>query len=81
LRQGQVRISFDIGVTTALPSLRIFNVLGQEVASFAGAELRRNNAVLWDGRDRLGRIVPAGVYFYQLEVGRQRAVRKLVLIR
>lgn len=80
-RQGLVRISFNIGATAALPSLRIFNVLGQEVASFAGAELRRNNAVLWDGRDRLGRLVPAGVYFYQLEVGRQRAVRKLVLIR
>jgi len=80
-RQGNVRLSFNIGPTTALPSLQIFNLLGQEVARFEGANLLRNKAVLWEGRDRLGRLVPAGVYFYQLEVGRQRAVKKLVLIR
>jgi hypothetical protein len=80
-QQGSVRLSFNVGSTTALPSLQIFNLLGQEVARFAGADLRRNNAVLWDGRDRLGRLVPAGIYFYQLQVGRQRAVKKFVLIR
>jgi hypothetical protein len=80
-QQGSVRLSFHVGSTTALPSLQIFNLLGQEVARFTGAELRRNNAVLWDGRDRLGRLVPAGIYFYQLQVGRQRAVKKFVLIR
>jgi hypothetical protein len=78
---GQVRLSFELGATNLLPSLRIFNLLGQEVARFEGAALLRSNAVLWDGRDQLGRVVPAGVYFYQLEVGRQRAVKKLVLIR
>jgi hypothetical protein len=80
-QQGQVRLSFDIGQTNVLPSLQIFNLLGQEVARFAGADLRRANAVMWDGRDRLGRLVPAGIYFYQLQVGRQRAVKKLVLLR
>jgi len=78
---GQVRLSFGLGATNITPSLRIFNMLGQEVARFAGADLRRSNVVLWDGRDQLGRAVPAGVYFYQLEVGRQRAVKKLVLVR
>jgi len=78
---GQVRISFGLGATNISPRLRIFNMLGQEVARFAGVDLRRNNAVLWDGRDQLGRAVPAGVYFYQLEAGRQRAVKKLVLVR
>jgi hypothetical protein len=80
-QRGFVRIGFDLGATSALPSLRIFNVLGQEVVRFEGVDLRRNHAVLWDGRDRSGRIVPAGVYFYQLEAGRQRAVKKLVLVR
>ncbi|MBV6506182.1 MAG: hypothetical protein ILNGONEN_01754 [Syntrophorhabdaceae bacterium] len=80
-QRGMVQISFNVGATNAAPRLRIFNLLGQEVARFAGADLRRSNAVLWDGRDQLGRLVPAGVYFYQLEAGRQRAVKKLVLIR
>ena len=78
---GQVRISFGLGATNLTPSLRIFNLLGQEVARFAGVDLRRSNTVLWDGRDQLGRAVPAGVYFYQLEAGRQRAVKKLMLVR
>ena len=78
---GQVRISFGLGATNITPSLRIFNLLGQEVARFAGADLRRSNVVFWDGRDQLGRPAPAGVYFYQLEAGRQRAVKKLVLVR
>jgi len=78
---GQVRISFGLGATNITPRLRIFNLLGQEVARFTGVDLRRSNAVLWDGRDQLGRAVPAGVYFYQLEAGRQRAVKKLVLVR
>jgi len=78
---GAVRISFGLGATNLTPRLRIFNMLGQEVARFTGADFRRSNVVLWDGRDQLGRAVPAGVYFYQLEAGRQRAVKKLVLVR
>jgi hypothetical protein len=78
---GQVRISFNLSQTNVTPSLRIFNLLGQEIMRFQSVDLRRSNAVLWDGRDLLGRLVPAGVYFYQLEAGRQRAVKKLVLIR
>ncbi len=80
-QQGQVQISFDLGRTNLKPSLRIFNLLGQEVARFAAADLLRSGTVLWDGRDRSGRLVPAGIYFYELTVGRQRAVKKLVLLR
>jgi hypothetical protein len=79
--QGQVQISFDLGRTNIKPSLRIFNLLGQEVARFDAAELLRNQTVLWDGRDRFGRLVPAGIYFYELTAGRQRAVKKMILLR
>jgi hypothetical protein len=80
-REGSVQISFDLGRTNIKPGLRIFNLLGQEVARFDAADLLRSQAVLWDGRDRSGRLVPAGIYFYELTVGRQRAVKKLILLR
>jgi hypothetical protein len=80
-QQGQVQISFELGRTNLKPSLRIFNLLGQEVARFDAAELLRNQTVLWDGRDRFGRLVPAGIYFYELTAGRQRAVKKMILLR
>jgi hypothetical protein len=78
---GNVRIRFNLVQNNLTPSLRIFNLLGQEVARFEGADLLRNQEILWNGRDRFGRLLPAGVYFYQLEFGRQRAVKKLVLLR
>ncbi|MDZ7288426.1 MAG: T9SS type A sorting domain-containing protein [candidate division KSB1 bacterium] len=78
---GYVRIGFNLGQTNVQPNLRIFNLLGQEVARFEAADLLRNHAVLWNGRDRFGRVVPAGIYFYELEAGRQRAVKKLVVLR
>ncbi len=80
-REGSVQISFDLGRTNIKPSLRIFNLLGQEVARFDAADLLRSQTILWDGRDRFGRLVPAGIYFYELTVGRQRAVKKLILLR
>lgn len=37
--------------------------------------------VLWDGTDRLGRLVPTGVYFCRLRAGGQTAVRPLLVVR
>jgi hypothetical protein len=78
---GSVTISFTAGADLSAAKLRIYNLLGQEVARFEGADLLRQQEILWDGRDRFGRLLPAGVYFYELETTRQRAVKKLVLLR
>ncbi|MCZ6819787.1 MAG: T9SS type A sorting domain-containing protein [Calditrichaeota bacterium] len=50
--------------------LRIYNVMGQEVRTLVN-EKKPAGAyrVRWDGRDDGGKVVPAGVYFYRLEVG------------
>jgi hypothetical protein len=62
-------------------SLRIFNLLGQEVAMLVqGVQNRGNYAVQWDGRDRRGVAVPAGVYFYQLRAPNFSATRKLIVV-
>ncbi|TMQ69484.1 MAG: hypothetical protein E6K81_14860 [Candidatus Eisenbacteria bacterium] len=37
--------------------------------------------VIWDGRDRLGRPVSAGVYFYQLRAGEVRLTQRMVVLR
>ena len=50
--------------------LRIYNVMGQEVRTFV-EETKPAGAyrVRWDGRDDGGKAVPAGVYFYRVELG------------
>jgi len=68
-------------------SLKIYNVLGQEVRTLAEGEHKagRHQAV-WDGRDGRGRKVSSGVYFYRLtaavgEAGENRASGKLLRLR
>jgi len=35
----------------------------------------------WDGRDSDGRLLPSGVYFYEVEAGGQRQARKMTLLQ
>ncbi|MDZ7343796.1 MAG: T9SS type A sorting domain-containing protein, partial [candidate division KSB1 bacterium] len=79
--QGATRIGFSLGSNAQSPSLRVYNLLGQEVARFESAQLVGRQEIVWDGRDQFGRLAPAGIYFYELTVGKQRAVKKLILLR
>lgn len=65
-----------------LVQLTVFNALGQKVRTLVrGVELAGAHAVRWDGRDERGVGVAGGMYFYRLEVGELRAVRKMVLLQ
>ena len=70
--------------------LRIYNVTGQEVRTLVNQEKQIGSyRVRWDGRDDGGKVVPAGVYFYRLEVsgaageGRKDFIqtRKMILLK
>jgi hypothetical protein len=39
----------------------------------------KSRLVYWDGRNEIGDKVASGIYFYSLEAGRFKAVRKLAL--
>jgi serine protease len=74
-------IRYDVA-EPGLVSLRLFNLLGQEVAVLVqNFQNRGHYAVQWDGRDRRGLAVPAGVYFYQLHAPNFSATRKLVVVQ
>jgi len=61
--------------------LRIFNLLGQEVAVLVQRWQNRGRyAAPWDGRDQRGLAVPAGVYFYQLHTPGFSATKKLIVV-
>jgi hypothetical protein len=84
-------VEADSGVVT----IRIFNILRQTVAVPTavdhprGRELRVDDlsyhqpgrkVAYWDGRDTAGRLVPSGVYYYQLVVnGQASTIRKLTV--
>lgn len=64
-------------------SLTVYNMLGQAIAVLEDDVFRTrgNNTVLWDGRDRWGHEVPAGIYMYQMQAGAYRVVRKMALMK
>jgi hypothetical protein len=62
--------------------LAVHNLLGQEVCELAsGFRLAGTYEIPWDGRDALGREVPAGIYFYRLTMPQEVVTRKLMVLR
>ncbi len=63
-------------------SLSIYNVLGGEVVRIVDeARGPGHYSVTWDGRDRAGRQVASGLYFYRIDAGRFVKTRKLLLMK
>ncbi len=69
-------------------TLRIYNILGQEVALIVDEEeAGGHHSVEWNGRSMAGSTVSSGVYFYRVEVrqnGAERlfvAAKKMIVIR
>jgi len=84
--------------TDSLLTIHIYNAKGQLVRTIslgnkdAGVYTTKNKAAYWDGKDSLGQQVGSGVYFYTMQVERQRnpdgdgagefrATRKMVILK
>ncbi|GAB4341635.1 MAG: hypothetical protein Kow0037_28410 [Calditrichia bacterium] len=62
--------------------LEIYNTLGQKVRTLVrGMQETGTHTVAWDGRDEAGQTAASGVYLYQLQAGKYRQTRKMVLMK
>ncbi|MDE2812801.1 MAG: DPP IV N-terminal domain-containing protein [Gemmatimonadota bacterium] len=67
--------------TTAHVRLEIFNLLGQRVATLVDEEqMAGTHTTQWDGTNRAGQAVGAGVYIYRLLLDGQAISRRMVLV-
>jgi flagellar hook assembly protein FlgD len=62
-------------------TLTIYNIAGQVVKQFSGRGDAGTVTIIWNSTDRRGSPVASGVYFYRLEAGDFRAVKKMVLMK
>jgi len=64
-------------------SLTIINALGQRVRTLAHnkAYLAGNYTLTWDGRNDNGELMASGVYLYLLQAGKQKQMRKMILMK
>lgn len=75
-------IRYELPFNGSTPvSLRIFNLLGQNVRELVNAAQPAGSyAAEWDGRLENGERAPAGIYFYQLRAGNHVATQKLMVL-
>ena len=68
-----------VGSTAPSPTIRIYDLRGRAVREIVlPGWLSGPNSTVWDGRDRTGRVAPAGVYLARLEAGDHRATLRFV---
>jgi hypothetical protein len=78
----ETSIGFEVPSPGWEVSLRIYDVMGREIATLVdGEKVSGIRTVTWDGTDARDSKVPAGVYFCRLTDGRQVISKKLVLAR
>jgi hypothetical protein len=73
------RFGFDIMVSSSI-SLDILDVSGRLIQTLTQRSEAGHVEIAWDRRDRRGNRVPAGVYFYRVEVGTSSAVGRMCVI-
>jgi len=62
--------------------VEVYNTLGQTIRTLIAEQKPAGvHIIKWDGKDDQGSSVSSGVYFYSLETGDFRQVKKMVLLR
>jgi len=69
--------SISDGDTMKVVRLAVYDILGREVAVLVNEPKAARSYTVKFGASRL----PSGVYFYKLQAGNLRAVKKLVLLK
>ena len=80
------RIDFSLsGAPGLVPvTLRLFDAQGRLVRTLLEGEPRTvpgAGSATWDGTDANGRVVPSGIYYYQIDAMGRREAKRLVVVR
>ena len=63
-------------------TLTIYNLLGQEVRKLVQTPMKAGvYTATWDGKDRAGRALPSGIYFYRMTAGKYSDTKRMVLLK
>ncbi len=74
-------ISFSLPTDT-MTHLEVLALDGKRLVTLlAGPVAAGRHSVVWNGRDRFGRKVPSGTYFYQLAAGGAVSTRRMMLLK
>jgi len=67
---------------TVKVDLVIYDILGNQIRTLVNTMKHPGTyRVYWDGKDRFGKPVASGIFFYELKAGNQRQIKKLLFLR
>ena len=79
---AEIRYALPVDATATRIALKVFDVLGREVATLADEAYKPGNfTARWNGRDQRNQHVVSGVYFCRLQAGTLQQVRKVLVVR
>lgn len=62
--------------------LTIYNIVGQEISVLLDdTKSSGSYKIIWNGRDKFGKSVPSGLYFYKIDAGGFVKTKKMALIK
>jgi hypothetical protein len=79
--RGRLNIAYGVPAGSKSVELKVYDIGGRLVKSFAQLTGLPVNQMTWHGDDEAGRAVAAGVYFVKLTVDGKESVVKAVLLR
>ncbi|MFC1785892.1 right-handed parallel beta-helix repeat-containing protein [Candidatus Neomarinimicrobiota bacterium] len=63
-------------------TISIYNLLGKQITQLTSSTQHSGTRTIqWNGTDQQGNLVPAGIYFYQLQAGDFSQTKKMVLMK
>jgi len=68
--------------TTSNVILKVYNTLGEEVETLINEhQSPGQKSVTWDGKDKNGKTVTSGVYFYRIQTAQFSQTKKMIFLR
>ncbi len=78
---SRTRISYIL-VQNVKVKIDVLNIFGCRVTTLINAsQSAGKHSLCWDGRDKRGKDLPSGLYFYRLQAGKNIAVKRCLLLK
>ena len=67
---------------SGLVTIKIYDLMGREIITLLDREINKgSHNVTWLGKDKFGKIMPTGIYIYQIKSGELIRSKKMNLLK
>ncbi len=79
--RDRIEIIFSTGQSAKSIALEIYDATGRLVKQWDYPTIKLSDHVIWDRKDNLGRIMPAGVYLFKIQSENTSVTKKVIILK